>query len=254
MRSDGLFFAPMLPSPPEIVTCHGCRALFVLNEAREVGQVDPFNEDDSPAEWRTAEPLHEPDFARCLKALGGDVRHDLADEKVLRRLCWRKSNDLVALGSASSLKVMAWIGGAIGLLSLLLWVDIGLGLVGLHQSANPPATALVMTGLAAAMISAAWVLPPRGWFFVQNDRGGSATGFEVLRIANMEALTALCDPNDQGERLMLAELLRQLGRFDESVHLLAAQLPAELAWVGVEIDALCQASDRQPRWLRTPKK
>jgi hypothetical protein len=235
-----------------MVTCHACGWLFWWGDAREVGEVDRLGDDDVPADWREAKYLLEPDVGQYFEVLESEVARDRPEEKKLRILAWQKSNDLVMDSPGSSLEPVAAIGGAIGLLSLVLWIDIGLGMVSEHAGANPPFTAFVMTALAAAMISAAWVLPPIGRLFVESDRDRLPEGMRVKRLANIEALAALCDPNDQDERLMLAELLRELGRFDEAAALLTARLPAELAWFRAEIDALCQAGDRKPRWLRTP--
>lgn len=73
------------------------------------------------------------------------------------------------------------------------------------------------------------------WADNASHRGVQATGSSVAASdfpagsparANLEALAQLFDETDPGERLMKAEALRELGRFDEARSLLPAEAPS----------------------------
>ncbi|KPF60018.1 hypothetical protein D621_02750 [beta proteobacterium AAP51] len=69
------------------------------------------------------------------------------------------------------------------------------------------------------------------------------------RESNMEALMRQIEPGTPDSTLMRAELLRELGRFDDALQLLEAALPAGLDLARKRIRALCEARDRVVRPL-----
>jgi hypothetical protein len=69
------------------------------------------------------------------------------------------------------------------------------------------------------------------------------------RQANMELLLALLDMSDAGDRLMRAELLRQLGRFDQALAALRNVGVEEASWIVDQIRPLCEEEDQLVRLL-----
>ena len=57
----------------------------------------------------------------------------------------------------------------------------------------------------------------------------------ALELANLRKLTALLDPRDGEERVMLAEVRRELGEFELAAALLAGDFPEEVALAGQRI-------------------
>jgi hypothetical protein len=60
----------------------------------------------------------------------------------------------------------------------------------------------------------------------------------ALELANLRKLTALLDPRDGEERVMLAEVRRELGEFDLAASLLNGDFPEEVALAGQRIRQL----------------
>jgi hypothetical protein len=60
----------------------------------------------------------------------------------------------------------------------------------------------------------------------------------ALELANLRKLTALLDPRDGEERVMLAEVRRELGEFDLAASLLNGDFPEEVALAGERIRRL----------------
>lgn len=69
---------------------------------------------------------------------------------------------------------------------------------------------------------------------------------------NLEALVFLVAEEDDGERLMKAELLRELGRFDVAQAVLDQITSPNVAGVVRQFRALCDARDTRVRELRLP--
>ena len=74
----------------------------------------------------------------------------------------------------------------------------------------------------------------------------------AARQANLELLLPLLDMDDAGDRLMKAEVLRQLGRFDEALSALQRVTSADYAWIVDQIRPLCEEKDMLVRLLDFP--
>jgi hypothetical protein len=65
---------------------------------------------------------------------------------------------------------------------------------------------------------------------------------QELFVRNLEALVPLLDENEPSERLMKAEALREMGRFDEALRLLV-QIEGDLAQWAPQLRALAMRKD-----------
>lgn len=66
---------------------------------------------------------------------------------------------------------------------------------------------------------------------------------------NLEALIPLLDDADESDRVMKAEALRELGRFDEAMSVLSTVTSPELARVVSRLRTLCEGADARLRVL-----
>ena len=73
---------------------------------------------------------------------------------------------------------------------------------------------------------------------------------EVLRRNNLEALAELLNEKSDHDRLMKAEVLRELGEFESAKQVLASVESPELAAVVRQMRSLCDQEDRLVRILR----
>ena len=95
--SDGKMEAPMLPDHPWLVKCPYCGAFAWLDELKEAGRVEPY--DDTPEEFKDARPyarLTLQDFHACLD--GGGLAGD--KEFYVRLHAWWTGNDARRKGKA----------------------------------------------------------------------------------------------------------------------------------------------------------
>ena len=182
--TDGKRFAPMLPVPPDVARCHGCRQFYWLAEAAEIGLVSggPGEGEDSNPEWIHAPEVREPSTREYHAAIAAGLAKDVDGEKRLRILAWWRGNDAARRKRHDS-------GGVVG--------------------TAPPA----------------------------------------LRKANLERLAALLSGPSDDERIMRAEVLRELGRFADAEQLLNEVSSTEAAWVVDQLRALCVKKDPAVREL-----
>jgi len=87
--------APMLPRPPHVVRCGQCAACYWLDDAKKVGEMSVWQDDleTTPAEWREAPSVEEPDLPTYYAALEAGLAVDPDEERNLRILTWWRSND-----------------------------------------------------------------------------------------------------------------------------------------------------------------
>jgi hypothetical protein len=81
----------------------------------------------------------------------------------------------------------------------------------------------------------------------------SASGAVLRSTAweeNLKALRDLLDESDEGDRLMKAEVLRELGEFEPARQLLKGVTSDEFSAVARQFDALCEARDTRVRELK----
>jgi hypothetical protein len=65
----------------------------------------------------------------------------------------------------------------------------------------------------------AWWAANDGWRWVPNSK----PAFSTEQVRNLDALSALMDEAEPGERILKAEIARELGRFDDCLRLLSHQ-------------------------------
>lgn len=99
--SDSKIDAPMLPSSPRLIRCHGCSKFFWVNELIEIGK---YNWDETPPfDWKNATPLSHLSLAELLEFLGNKQELTLSQEYYVRiRVHW-EYNDPIRLGKLHSI-------------------------------------------------------------------------------------------------------------------------------------------------------
>ena len=93
--TDGKMIAPMLPLPPTVVKCHHCAELYWRADAEQIGTVDRCrgaDEQVNPA-WADAPIVEEPTEAGYYQTLANGLAKNAKQERILRILAWRRSND-----------------------------------------------------------------------------------------------------------------------------------------------------------------
>ena len=68
---------------------------------------------------------------------------------------------------------------------------------------------------------------------------------------NLDRLARMLGGPSEGDQIMRAEVLRELGQYDAALHLLAAITAPEIHWVVAQLRALCEARDPTLRRLDT---
>jgi hypothetical protein len=82
----------------------------------------------------------------------------------------------------------------------------------------------------------AWWAANDGWRWVPNSK----PAFTKEQVKNLDALSALMDEAEPGERLLKAEIARELGRFDECLRLLSYQFGEDYDLAFAFIKSLAQ--------------
>lgn len=97
----------------------------------------------------------------------------------------------------------------------------------------------------------------RYWHTVNDLHRGDAVASEESKAlmlpqhqANLNALLSLLREEDSSERIMKAEVFRELGQYRESLWLLS-EVPEGLSWAGSQIAAMAQAGVSRVFELRT---
>jgi hypothetical protein len=72
--------------------------------------------------------------------------------------------------------------------------------------------------------------------------------------ANLDGLLKLLDHEDEQDRIMKAEVLRELGRFGPATQVLSDWTAEPYGWVVAQVLALCDAEDSCVRQLRFPER
>lgn len=259
VRSDGRLFAPMFRPRSKIVACNRCDSVFWVEDAARVGQIDRLGRDGVPdrvpEEWTALRQLEEPDAEACLKALARKDPRDREQERGLRVLAMWKVNDLTtasstALSQAPVNPALA-MGGLIGLLALAMGIDTLVAAGSDHVASNSPTTFIVTTGLALSLFALAWVFPASEASSLESSGLPLESSMRKAHFENLEALIGLLDESEEGDRLMLADVYRQLGRFEEGAAVAAGGVPPEPRSAAAQIQALCEARDAMPRWLES---
>jgi hypothetical protein len=247
-RSDGFVNARMLIFVSNILVCIHCEVVFWLTDAHEVGEVDPIRPaNDTPTTWCNAPYLKEPDAEGCFAALERGLARDRGEEKEVRILAWHQSNDEILESARRTISPLAGASIAISAFSLLFWLDSALAQWTDHQSLNSVGIAVVITTFGLMVGVLAWLIPPRGQLFLEEKQ--DRTSFVRQRTENMQALLPLLSPTSAYDDLMKAELLRELGRFDDSLKVLNSIEDDELKPVVEQLIYFCDERDSRPQYL-----
>ena len=91
----------------------------------------------------------------------------------------------------------------------------------------------------------------RAWWAAndQRRRQTKSAPMSLQEIENLEGLAAILDDTESSEKIMKAEIMRELGRFDEALELLAGNTDPESAQAVAAIGRLAEAGDRMVREL-----
>jgi hypothetical protein len=181
--TDGKMIAPMLPRPPAVVRCHHCAACYWLEDARQISLEHPGMErPEVPPEGSAVPEVREPTEEEYYRAIDEGLGGKAPRERLLRILCWWRSNDV-------------------------------------FRDAPGVETPSIAT------------TPER-------------------RRANLEALAELLDEAHEDDRIMKAELLRELGEFESAIRLLQA-MSEPYVRAADRIRSLCETRDAVVRALES---
>lgn len=180
--TDGKQVAPMLPHPPTVVKCRNCVECYWLTEAKEIGSVDPWGDEDliDPT-WAAAQEVQEPGEDEYYEILDGTMVADRLQQRKLRVLAWWRRNDAFR---------------------------------------DDPEVQAPRTSSAVAMCR-----------------------------KNLEALVRLFDEANEDERLMKAEVLRELGEFEPAKQVLSRVTSVEFTAIVRQLRLLCDSGDTCVREL-----
>lgn len=181
--TDGKQVAPMLPSPPAVARCSGCRKCYWLADAERVGTIGSRRVGSGivdPA-WAAARKVEEPSEEEYYAALAQGLAVNRQQERNLRVLAWWRGNDAFR------------------------------------------DTSRVRTGNIAP------------------TSGG--------RTENLKALARLLGEKDLDDRIMKAEVLRELRDFDAAIDILAAIGSPGYEAVIRQLRSLCESKDMCVREL-----
>ncbi|MFZ4578486.1 MAG: hypothetical protein ACOYOB_08845, partial [Myxococcota bacterium] len=92
----------------------------------------------------------------------------------------------------------------------------------------------------------------RAWWAGNDARRTEAGGAPMSpgELSNLAALALMLNESDDSDRVMKAEAMRELGRFDHALSLLAKPLDDQLAHVVKLVRSLAEANDPCVRKLR----
>lgn len=182
--TDGKQVAPMFPRPPAVVKCHHCAECYWLIDAKEVGVVEPWGDEDmqvNPA-WAIAQVVQEPTEEEYYQALQKGLATDSQQERALRVLAWWRRNDAFRDAPQTGVKNIATASGKCR--------------------------------------------------------------------KNLEALVNLFDEADENDRLMKAEMLRELAEFESAKLVLSRVTSAEYASVVHQFRLLCDTGNTTVKELQ----
>ena len=211
--SDGYTFYPMLPRFPEITRCDD-GPFFWVDEAKEVGKID-FGDDNSnvPDEWKQAKRIRFLTVEEYLEAIEKGMGRTQEEKLHLRHLAWWAANDPLRKESDNTAQKSPFLPGTKARKNL------------------------------EQLVTESWLnqIPIQSSFFKN-------LYFYLSKLFSRSSLKRLTvtDPN---KRLMKAEALRQLGRFEEALTTLQAPFPEDLTKVADWMRRLVKERDSLVREL-----
>jgi hypothetical protein len=204
--------------------------VYWLRDAKVKGQLHRWGETKAPSEWQEAEHVVEPSEADYYEALESGPGRTAAKERIGRVLArWGSNKPLDSrlgrtAGKELTARVLAW------------W------------KSNEP-----LRGDIVPQIYSSWNSSARmGRLCKMKHEIGPWNPDPGARQANMENLLPLLDPRKVLVWIMRAELLRQLGQFDEALATLQEVELEEASRTVDRIRALCEEGDTRVRLLDDP--
>jgi hypothetical protein len=205
--TDGKRRYPMLPSPPDVVTCRHCRTCYWLARARVLGTNEGRRVN---RRWSAAEQVKEPEEEEYYAAIEKGLASKPGPEWIPRFLAWLRGMDHY---------------GAI---------ENGL--------AGNPNQEITLRTLA-------WWRgndPYRKTSREPTEHPGPAAG---ARRRNLEALARLLSDADEKDRILKAEIFRELGEFVSAMDVLTTITSSEYDFVVRQLIRLCERWDTCVREL-----
>ena len=105
--SDGYQDAPMLPRPPVVTRCHNCSGYFWVRDAKEVGEIDPFERKKGASDtaWEEALSIRELTESEYYEAIEAGLASTSENETQIRTLAWWRANDTDRIEEKGSRKL-----------------------------------------------------------------------------------------------------------------------------------------------------
>jgi hypothetical protein len=207
------------PFPPQVVKCHNCGNCYWLGQAEALN--DPYDDEGQPEDpaWRAAPQVQEPSEEEYYQALAANLATDRKQEKTLRILAWWRSNDAIRDGKP---------------------VDVELAASGLGPRQEN----------LEALVE---LLDATGDDERCDDRDCDDPSCEDESF-DEQSFEDDDDDESRGanERIMKAELLRELGNFESAKQILSEVDSEDAAAAVRQLLALCDRQDRQVRPLEFP--
>ena len=227
--TDGFSLCRSCPKPPPVVRCGHCGYVYWLRDAKVKGQLPRWGETEAPPEWQEAEHVVEPSEAEYYEALESGPGRNTGMKRISRALARWKSNKPLepelgrTAGTERTARLLAW------------W------------KSNE-----ALRGDIVTEIYSTWNISRMGRLREMKHEIGPWNPDPGARQANMENLLPLLDPRKGLVRIMRAELLRQLGRFDEALVTLQEVELEEASRAVDRIRTLCEEGDTLVRLLDDP--
>jgi hypothetical protein len=226
--TDGKRDLPMLPQPSSVVKCLHCNEFYWRKNAEKIGLLPVVEEhDDVDPDWKQAVDVSEPSEDEYYQAIERGLATTTEEEKNLRILAWWRRNDahreqMEYLVEDEPETPSLWIKG-LQHLTNLLGSDKNRDI----QLSQPPTTPETPIDDGSDDLSDA----PGPW----QD--------------NLRALAEILVPEDDSDRLMKAELFRQLGDFEAAMAMLDGVESDEVERIVGQLQSLCDAQNTRVKQL-----
>lgn len=231
----------MLPEPPEVARCMGCKRYFFIRDACAHAAVTESGQTAHTGPGVHARELSE---SALYEAIQEGLARDGTEELKLRLLAWRAGNHPLrsnqGAADRSCAMLLAKVGTAMGTISFLFYI------LHLPRLAVPFLCATPLALLGALITIHGAVQARRANAHALAARAQQDSPF----WQNLYALETLLTPDSPANRLLKAEVARQCGRFDAALVLLRDEVPDDFRPAADLIWQLSQQGDRLPRRLR----
>lgn len=224
MWTDGKRYARFLPQPPPFVRCDACGGFYFLRDAAVVGEFVSGSKDTEaiPADWRAAPRVEEPSEAEFYLALRDGAPRDHDDERLIRIRAWWAGNDEDRLKDDPT-GALEWIAS-------------------FRRSEEQHLASLraVKRERRERLFERDPSLRRR---FVRWKRRPRRPPTPEARAENLRALLVLMDEAKEEDLLLKAELLRELGRWQQAEEILDQVRSPQYASLVKQLRAHCASRD-----------